>query len=269
MTIRLVRAGIGRGILVFGLLVPVVPLVLWAFASRWAYPSLLPQGSTTRGFVELTNPGSDIAQGLATSAVIAVVVAIVAGAIGLSAGRALGLYNFRGKRLVQFLMLAPVIVPAFAVTMGIQVIFIRVGLADTIQGVALVHLIPTVPYVTLVMASVFANYEVAYEEQARVLGAGTLTIFRRVTLPAVFPGLAVACLFAFNISWSEYILTLLVGGGAVKTMPLLLFAYISGGDSTLTAALSLVFVVPPLLLLGLTSRFLTGKQSAMSGIGQL
>jgi putative spermidine/putrescine transport system permease protein len=206
---------------------------------------------------------------LTTSSIIAVIVTFAAAAIGLSAGRALGLYSFRSKRLVQFLMLAPVIVPSFAVTMGIQVLFIRVGLADTLWGVALVHMIPTVPYVTLVMGSVFANYDIAYEEQARVLGASSLSIFRRVTLPAVFPGLAVASLFAFVISWSEYILTFLVGGGTVKTMPLLLFAYIGSNDSTKAAALGIIFVIPPLLLLALTSRYLTGSKKAISGLGQL
>ena len=48
---------------------------------------------------------------------------------------------------MQFLLLAPVIVPGLAVTLGIQVFFIRYGLADTVAGVVLVHLIPTVPYV--------------------------------------------------------------------------------------------------------------------------
>lgn len=261
--------GVGRGLLVLGLLVPFVPLLLWSVAGAWEYPGLLPQRYSARGFVQLTDPGSDLVQGLTTSTVIAISVSLVAGILGLTAGRAIGLYSFRGKRLVQFLMLAPVIVPAFAVTMGIQVIFIRLGLANTIAGVALVHLIPTVPYVTLVMGSVFANYEVAFEEQARVLGAKRFTILRRVTLPSVFPGLAVACLFAFNISWSEYILTLLVGGGSVKTMPLLLFAYIGGNDSTRAAALALVFVIPPMILLAFTSKFLTGSQKATSGIGQL
>ena len=67
---------------------------------------------------------------------------MVASLIGLSAGRALGLYEFRGKRVIQFLMLAPVIVPGIAVTLGIQVFFLRYGLADTVAGVVLVHLGP-------------------------------------------------------------------------------------------------------------------------------
>jgi putative spermidine/putrescine transport system permease protein len=81
-----------------------------------------------------------------TSLVIALSVAVLATVVGSAAGRALGLYAFPGRRAVQLLLLAPVLVPTFAVTLGIQVFFIRYGLADTVAGVVLVQLIPTVPY---------------------------------------------------------------------------------------------------------------------------
>ena len=83
-----------------------------------------------------------------------------------------------------------------------------------------------------------------------MLGAGPLRRLRHVTLPAVAPGMAVAALFAFLISWSEYILTLLIGGGTVQTLPLLLFASIGSADLTAAAALSLVIAAPPVLLVG-------------------
>jgi putative spermidine/putrescine transport system permease protein len=261
------RRAVGVPLLVAGTLVPFGPLLVWAFSRTWDYPALVPQTLSTRAAGEVF--GSQVLQSLVTSTVIAVTVAVVAGAIGLSAGRALGLYAFRGRRLVQFLMLAPVIVPGLAVTIGIQVFFIRYGLADSVPGVILVHLIPATPYVTLVMAATYANYDLAYEEQARVLGASPLAVLRHVTLPAVRPGLVVAMTFAFLISWSEYILTLLIGGGVVRTLPLLLFSFIGGPDTALAAALALVIVVPPLLLLVLTSRYLSGQHSGVVGFGRL
>lgn len=261
---------VGLALLLLGLLLPLAPLVLWAFADRWRFPALLPTEFGTRAISLLDDPGADVVEGLITSAVIATAVAVIAGAIGLSAGRALGLYSFRGKRLVQFLVLAPVIVPGLAVVLGIHVLFIRYGLADTRQGVVLVHLIPTIPYVTLVMASVYANYDIGFEEQARVLGAGPVRVFLAVTLPQVLPGLVVAGLFAFLISWSEYILTLLVGGGVVKTLPLLLFASLGTADNAQTAALALVIISPPVLLLVATSRLLSGGgRSGLAGLGRL
>lgn len=265
---RLVRA-VGLPLLLLGLLVPFLPLLLWSVAQRYPYPSLLPTETSARPLRLLADPSSEVLEGLVNSTVIALSVALVASLIGLSAGRALGLHRFRGKRLVQFLLLAPVIVPGIAVTLGIQVFFIRYGLADTRQGVVLAHLLAAVPYVSLVMSSVFANLDLRLEDQARTLGAGPVQVFARVTLPAVAPGLAVAATFAFLISWGEYILTLLVGGGAVKTLPLLLYAYLGSTDIPVAAALGLALVLPPVLLLAVTSRFLTGERTPLAGFGRV
>jgi len=79
----------------------------------------------------------------------------------------------------------------------------------------------------------------------------------------------VAALFAFLISWSEYILTLLIGGGVVRTLPLLLFAEIGSSDLPAAAALSLVIALPPLLLVALTSRLLTGSTPVAVGMRRL
>jgi putative spermidine/putrescine transport system permease protein len=94
-------------------------------------------------------------------------------------------------------------------------------------------------------------------------------VFVRITLPAVAPGLAVAALFAFLISWGEYILTLLVGGGSVKTLPLLLYAYLGSTDTPVAAALGLALVLPPVLLLAVTSRLLSGDSPALAGFGRV
>jgi len=262
---------VGRYVLVIVmctlLLVPFVPLIFWSVSHRWFFPTIIPDQLSDRAWSYLLSERSQVLEGLTTSLTIALCVAVLAAAIGLSGGRALGLYRFRGKRVVELVLLAPVIVPAIAVAMGIQVLFIRYSLADTIPGVVLVHLVPTIPYVVLVMGAVFANYDVSYEEQARVLGANPLRVFLHVTLPAVLPGLIVAAFFAFLISWSEYIMTVLIGGGQVVTLPLLLFSFV-GSDPSVAAALSLFFIAPAIVLMVLTSRYLSGDQAAVGGIGR-
>jgi putative spermidine/putrescine transport system permease protein len=80
---------------------------------------------------------------------------------------------------------------------------------------------------------------------------------------------AVAGLFAFLISWSQYILTLIIGGGRIITLPLLLFAFARGGDSAIAAALSLVFIAPAIVMLIVTSRYLAGESTAIGGFGRL
>ena len=263
------RRTVGTTLMVLGLVLPFLPLLVWAGSGQWRYPAVVPQQTSARGLRLILDPTSEILPGLVTSLSLGVAVSLVACVIGLSAGRALGLYSFRGKRLVQFLLLAPAIVPGLAVTLGIQVFFLRYHLSGTIPGVVLVQLVPTIPYVTLVLGSAFANFELGYEEQARSLGAGPLRTFWHVTLPAVRAPLIVAAFFAFLLSWSEYVLTLLIGGGTVKTLPLLLFAYIGSSDLNEAAALAVLFVLPPFVLVALTSRFLTGSSNAAVGFGRL
>ena len=78
----------------------------------------------------------------------------------------------------------------------------------------------------------------------------------------------VAGLFAFLVSWSQYVLTLLIGGGQVVTLPVLLFSSVPGGDSASIAAQSLLFVGPGLLILLVTSRYLSGEDTALQGFGR-
>ena len=256
------------GILI-GVVAPLLPLFIWSFAHRWFFPDVLPAAWSNRAWGYIFSSSSQVGQALLNSTVVALAVTLLSALIGLPAGRALGLYTFRGKTVVLFLILAPAIMPVIAVAMGIHVVFLRAGLADTYLGVILVHLIPVLPYMVLILSSVFASYPVEYEEQARTLGARTYQVFWHVTLPAIWPGLLVGSLFAFLISWSQYLLTLLIGGGQVITLPVLLFAFANSGDNAITAALSLVFIAPALLLFLFTARYLTGPHAAIGGLGKL
>ncbi len=264
--IRRITSAAASVLAALAVLLPLVPLLLWAFAYRWYFPALLPSAWNLRAWGYLFSPASQVGRGFVQGLWIALVTTALALLVGVPAGRALGLYSFRGKKLIQFLLLAPTLVPGIAVVMGIHVLFIRLRLTGTLPGVILVHLIPTTPYVTMVMAGLFANYDPEFEQQARTLGARSWQVFHRVTLPAIFPGLMVAGMFAFIISWEQYLLTLLIGSGQVMTLPLLLFSFTGSGNNAVTAALALLLIAPNLLLLAFTARYLTGENTALGGI---
>lgn len=251
------------------LVLPFATFILKAFSRGWFYPQVIPQTWSLHAWERIFTARSDVPEALLNSAVIAVVVTFASVLIGLPGARALGLYQFRGKRLVQFLIFAPTMVPPLAVGMGLSINFLRAGLGGTMLGVMLVHLVPVMPYVVLTLAGVFANYDVEHELQARTLGAGSWTVFWRITLPAILPGIVVASLFAFLISWSQYVLTFLIGGGRVLTLPLLLFSSASGGDNASISVQALLLVGPALLILVFTSRYLSGEGAAVQGFGRL
>lgn len=255
------------GLLAF-LIAPIIPLFIWSISFRWFYPAILPTEYSGRAWAEVLNPNNDVVGVAWNTALIALVVTLLSILFGVPAGRALGLYEFRGKRIVEWMILAPIIVPGLAVVLGIHVLFIRANLSNTLLGVILVHLVPTLPYMTLVMSGVFANYDTDFELQARSLGAGRLKTQWYVTLPAIFPGVVVGALFAFIISWSQYVLTLLIGGGQIQTLPLLLFSFVRS-DPAIAGALSVVFILPAVLVLLLSSRYLSGDNAAVGGIGNI
>ncbi|MFN2355629.1 MAG: ABC transporter permease [Desulfopila sp.] len=236
--------------LLFTVLLPFLPLVLWSISEKWFYPDLLPQafGPRAWGYVFGT-AGDQLVSGLFISFTLALVTTLVSLVLGIPAGRALGLYDFAGKKLISLLLILPIIVPPLSVAMGLHLWFIRLGLAETFIGVVLVHLTFCLPYTIFVLWGVFTDYNPEFEEQARSLGASPLKILLQVTLPMILPGATVAALFAFLLSWSQYLSTLIIGGGKMLTLPILLFSLMDSGDRPIAAAVSLVFILPAFLAL--------------------
>ena len=250
------------------LLVPLVPLVLFSFGQGYFHPQVLPEVWGLRAWrIVLARDGGTWAA-LADSVRVAGLVTIVAVVLAVPAGRALALHRFRGRRLVELLLLAPVLVPPIAIALGLHVALLRIGLAGTLAGVVLVHLVPVTPYVVLIVAGSFGNLDPDLEAQARSLGASSRWVWRTVTIPAIAPGLAVAAFLGFLVSWGQYALTLVAGGGRVVTLPILLFASASGGDTAVTSALALFTVAPAGLLLAVNARMLTSRTPTRATTGR-
>jgi len=256
-------------LLITWLILPLIPLAIWSFAKGWFYPSLLPKVWSLRAWEYTFSETSGAIDSLWLTVGISLAATVLSIIVGVPAGRALGMYQFKGKSFVELLILAPMIVPGIAVVLGIHSIFISLGLTNSVPGVILVHLIPTIPYMVLVMAGIFSNYDPAFESQARSLGASPLKTFWYVTLPAIMPGIIVGGLFAFLVSWSQYILTLLIGGGRVVTLPLLLFNFATSGRNDITGAIGMIYILPGVIILLLTAKHLSGRSGAVGGFGQI
>ncbi len=242
---------------------PFAVLMVWSFSNRWFYPELWPRQWGFRAWDYVSGTaGFQIITALIQSMLVALVTALLSVTIGIPAGRALGLYDFKGKDLISVILTLPVVVPPLSVAMGLHLWFIKMGLASTFLGVVLVHLTFCLPYSVFVLWGVFSNYNPDYEEQARSLGASSWKVISRVMLPLTFPGIIVAGLFSFLLSWSQYLSTLIIGGGKVTTLPILLFALMGSGDRPVAAAVSIVFVVPAFLALLFSARYLGGKSIA-------
>lgn len=194
---------------------------------------------------------------LGNSLVVAALTIVLATALSAPAGYALARYRFRGREALQLGILATKMFPATALAVPQAVAFLRWGLYDTLVGVALVHAALSVPFVTLIVASVFRGVPAELEEAAMNLGASRIGAFVWVTLPMALPGLAAAAIFTFILSWNEvFAATLLTVNH--RTLPALLVHSVvaEGAPLHYRYAGGFFLVLPALVIIFLIRRYL-------------
>lgn len=238
----------GMALLLLGwFALPFVPLLVWAFADRWSFPSVLPQEWGVGGLSSAVAQGGAAAFG--RSLLLGLVVAAIATPLGAILGRALALGWAPVPRLVTAVVFAPVLLPPFAAALGINVLLLRAQV-PALAGLVLVLVAMALPYTTFSMRAAYAAHDLGYEEEARTLGASRARVLWQVHVPLLAPALARSAFLAFLVGWSDYIITVMVGGGQIVTLPLITASAASGvGNDALVAALSLAAVIPPVLLL--------------------
>ncbi len=225
-------------------LVPLGIIVLWAFTNAWPWPDLLPQDLSLRGVEQVFSGRQNMGVSMLLLSIgIAMACAVITTAVAALACRALCLYRWRGRDAFQFVSLLPFIVPSTVFAMGVQVVFLQVGLARTVPGVILAHCIVALPYAMIIMTDITSAAGTQREEAAKTLGAGPLQMIWHITIPQLLPGIISSLSMCYIMSFSQYFLTLLVGGGKVQTFVLVLFPYLSGGDRTIACAYSTVFLL--------------------------
>ena len=267
------RAPVARilvGAMLVAIALPLITLAMWSVSGVWRFPDLLPQRLVGRAWLSLAQPGSRVLRATAGSLSIAAAVSILNLVIAVPAAWGFARYRKRTALLgaAEVLVFAPMLIPPLAVALGLHVGLLRIGLSDRWAGVVIAHLLPTLPYMTVVLTSVFRNLPENLDAQARSLGASPLQAFVHVVLPAARGGLITGALFVFLVSWSQYLLTILIGGGRVLTLPVVLYAFATSGDFAMTAASGIVFLVPVLIVLGISSRLLGGRSLPLAGPGR-
>lgn len=236
------RGGKYLFLLVPVILFPMLITVVWIFTERWAWPDLLPQVFSLRAVSEIWSRKEQLGSLFLSSIGISAAVGILSVVIGTLTARALTCYEFFGKRLVHFFSLLPFMVPATVFAMGVQITFIKMGLNNTVAGVVTAHLICSLPYALRLITDGMEALGTGFEEQARVLGAGAGTAFFKTTLPLLSPVLVSALCMSYVVSFSQYFLTLLIGGGSVKTFTIVMVPYLQSGDRNIACIYSGLFL---------------------------
>jgi putative spermidine/putrescine transport system permease protein len=234
------------------LLLPLLIVVVISFTSG-AGVDFPPPGYSLRWF-EYIAQRPEFVSGTVNSLVLAVVATVLALALGVLASFGLVRYRFRGKGLVEALFLAPLVVPSLIIGVSLLYFFSSLGFTDAFQRLVLAHLILTVPYTIRSVSATLYGLDPSYEEASRVMGAGTLRTFRKVVLPMIRPGIVVACLFAFIVSFDNFNLSIFLIDGNTVTLPVRIFTYLNFQFDPSIAAISTVLLVATVAVLAIAER---------------
>jgi putative spermidine/putrescine transport system permease protein len=151
-------------------------------------------------------------------------------------------YRFRGKALVNLLMMAPLIVPHVVSALAYYGFLGRARLTGTHLGVIVAHGVLAVPVAFLVITATLKGFDRNLERAAMSAGAGPLRTFFHVTLPVLRPGMLVGALFAFLSSFNEAVVVIFIGGRQAATLPKKMYESIRLESDPVIAVVSTLLV---------------------------
>lgn len=231
---------------------PLAVLALYAAAPGWNWPNAWPQDFSWRSLLYLSANWPTITRHMLWSAGYSLATVLCAFILTLLPAHHFARRDFAGKTLAEALLLAPALVPAMTFSMGVHVLFIKTGLADTTLGVVLVLTIFSYPYMLRALITGFQAYGEEYDLCAKNLGASRWTRLLRVELPMLAPSIFAGGSVVFLVAFSEYFLVFLIGGGAVPSYTGFLFPFLNSSDRAVASLLSLLFLVLPISLFFIT-----------------
>ncbi len=249
------------GFFIVNLFAMIATVVTSSFATRWL-GTWLPAGWTTRWYSAAWSEFQLHDVLFVTFQIVFLVVAL-SGLIGVPAAYALARRDFPGKKLVMLLFLLPLLVPPITFGIPLATVFYQTGFAGQMSGVVLANLVPTVPFVILVMIPFIEQIDTKIEQAARVFGANTFKLFVHVLLPLLMPGILAALLLVLVRTLAMFELTFLTAGPTSQTLVVALYyAVFASGVRAVQSidAMAVIYMVTTLIWLIIALRFVNPTQ---------
>jgi putative spermidine/putrescine transport system permease protein len=199
------------------------------------------------------------------SVFIATFATLIATTLGTLAALGLSRRHMPLRGLIMGMLISPMIVPLIISAAGMYFFYSSIGLASTFPGVILAHAALGTPFVVITVTATLVGYDHTLSRAAASLGAPATTIFRRVTLPLILPGVISGALFAFITSFDEIVIVLFVAGVEQRTIPREMWSGIREQISPTILAVATILVLVSIALLT-TVELLRRRTERMRGI---
>jgi putative spermidine/putrescine transport system permease protein len=239
----------------------IATVVLNSFGTRW-FNAWLPASFTTRWYGSAWDEFQLHDVLIVTFEVVGAVV-LLSGLLGVPAAYALARRNFPGKRAVTLLFLLPLLIPPITFGIPLATVLYQAHFGGNISGVILANLVPTVPFVVLVLIPFIEQIDPRIEAAAHVFGAGTFRLFIHVLLPLLAPGILAALLLVLVRTIAMFELTFFTAGPGSQTLVVALYyavyaAGVRAGQSI--DAMAVIYMVATLVWLLIALRFVDPTQ---------
>ena len=188
-------------------------------------------------------------------------------AFSVPAALAIARYRFPGREAFTALFLSPLMIPHVVLGIAFLRFFTQVGLSGSFTGLVLAHIVIVFPFALRLVLASAVGMDRALEDAAVSLGATQLTVFRRVTLPLILPGVASGWMLAFIQSFDEVTMTVFIAAPGATTLPVRMFLYIQDNiDPLVTSVSAAVIAITVVFMLALDRLY--GLEKLLSGRGK-
>jgi putative spermidine/putrescine transport system permease protein len=241
--------------LILGFLVlPLAVVTIAAFNDR-AMLSFPPQAWSLRWFARAL-AYQDFRDGFRNGLVVTAWSSTIALLVGAMFAFALDRYQFRIKRMVEGVLLSPLVIPHFTVGLGFLILAAQIGWTRTYAVVIACHVVLVLPFVLRSLYVSLRNLDRSFELAAASLGAPPLRVLATITLPLLLPGLVSGWLFAAILSFNEFTASLFVTAQRTQTLPVAMYNYVREFADPSMAALSVMYIVGTAALIVFANAFL-------------
>lgn len=240
------------GLILIFLYTPILLLMAMGFNESELYE--LPFKFSTRWHSALST-NTELLTSSFNSIVLAVITAVVATTIGTLAALALSRRTFRGRSLLQLLLLPPIAIPWLITGTAMLIFFFWTGIGRGMHALIIGHVALAVPYVVLVVGTGMKSVRADLEEAAMSLGSTPIHAFFAITLPLLFPSILGAALFAFAVSLDQFVISYFLSSPGYTTLPVQIYSAIRKGFTPEINAISTLLLLGSMTVILIFARF--------------
>lgn len=228
-------------ILIAMIIIPIAAIFIQSLIIRYDYESILPDVISIDNFKKFFTVS--YLKLLFSSISMSIISAIVTIVISLPVANIMSHVNLKQRTLLYVILLTPILVPQFVYFYGVQDVFSKIKITNTYLGVILSHIIVMMPYAILNISNDILLYGKKYDDVAIVMGISDYKLYKDIILPLIRGTLINTFGLLFVISFSQYFLTLIIGGGVVKTYATYLFPLILGNDRNFASKSAFIYIL--------------------------